>query len=306
MAGESNAHRAKAWDDLFWWSTDGVRLHARDYPGDAAMLPVLCFPGLTRNARDYAALAQRLSPRRRVLAVEFRGRGDSGYAKDPMSYVPLTYAQDVMALLDHAEIDRFVAIGTSLGGIVTMLLAGLAPGRVAGALLNDVGPEIEHAGLARIRGYVGKSSSHPTWMHAARALKEGNADVYPDWRTDDWLAMAKRLYRLNNAGRIVLDYDLKIAEPFRLPGQEAGPDMWGALAQLAGVPVLVVRGARSDILSAATAERMAAALPRGEVVTVVGVGHAPTLDEPAVHAAVERLLARAETGARTGPGEPAA
>ncbi len=281
------------YDDLYWWSADGIRLHARDYPGDGDALPVLCFPGLTRNARDYAALAERLSPRRRVIAVEFRGRGESGYAKDPMSYVPLTYAQDVLALLDEQRIDRFVAIGTSLGGIVTMLLAGLAPGRVAAALLNDVGPDIEPGGLARIRGYVGKSSVWPTWMHAARGLKETNGDAYPDWQVDDWLAMAKRLYRLNSAGRIVLDYDLKIAEPFRLPGQETGVDMWGALAQLGRVPVLVARGARSDILSGTTAERMAAALPRAELVTVPGVGHAPTLDEPAVLGAVDRLLARA-------------
>ena len=280
------------YDDLYWWSADGIRLHARDYPGDAGALPVLCFPGLTRNARDYEALAERLSRRRRVLAVEFRGRGESGYAKDPMSYVPLTYAQDVAALLDEQRIDRFVAIGTSLGGIVTMLLAGLAPGRVAGALLNDVGPDIEPAGLARIRGYVGRSSSWPTWIHAARGLKDANGDVYPDWDLDDWLAMAKRLYRLSNAGRVVLDYDMKIAEPFRLPGQETGVDMWGALAQLGRAPVLVVRGGRSDILSAATAERMTAVLPRAELVTMPGVGHAPTLDEPAVQGAIERLLAR--------------
>lgn len=281
------------YDDLYWWSADGIRLHARDYAGEESALPVLCFPGLTRNARDYAALAERLSPAHRVIAVEFRGRGESGYAKDPMSYVPLTYAQDVLALLDEQKIARFVAVGTSLGGIVTMLLAGLAPGRVAGALLNDVGPDIEAAGLARIRGYVGKSSTWPTWMHAARGLKEANHDVYPDWHVDDWLAMAKRLYRLNSAGRVVLDYDLKIAEPFRLPGQETGVDMWGALAQLGSAPVLVVRGARSDILSAATAQRMATALPRAESVTVPGVGHAPILDEPAVQPAIERLLARA-------------
>ena len=298
MAAEANAGRAKAWDDLYWWSSDGVRLHARDHPGTLGALPVLCFPGLTRNARDYAAVAQRLSPRHRVLSVEFRGRGDSGYAKDPMTYVPLTYAQDVMKLLDEAGIDRFVAIGTSLGGIVTMLLAGLAPGRIAGAVLNDVGPEIEPAGLGRIRGYVGKSSSFPTWMHAAHGMREANGDVYPDWGIEDWLAMAKRLYRLNGAGRIVLDYDLKIAEPFRLPGQETGPDMWGALALLSAVPVLVVRGARSDILSGTTAARMAQVLPHGEVVTVAGVGHAPTLDEPAVRPAIDRLLARAAEPAR--------
>ncbi|MDR6789583.1 pimeloyl-ACP methyl ester carboxylesterase [Sphingomonas sp. BE138] len=278
--------------DIYWWSADGLRLHARDYAGATDQPPVLCLPGLTRNARDFARVAQAIAPGRRVIAVEFRGRGESGYAKDPMTYVPLSYAQDVVALLDDQKIDRFVSIGTSLGGIVTMLLAGLVPGRIAGALLNDVGPEIEASGLARIRGYVGRPSTWPTWMHAARGVQEGNAAAYPDWGIEDWLAMAKRLYRLNSAGRIVLDYDMKIAEPFRLPGAEAGPDMWRALAALAGVPVLVVRGALSDILSARVAERMVATLPDAALVTVPRIGHAPMLDEAVVQPALTDWLAR--------------
>jgi pimeloyl-ACP methyl ester carboxylesterase len=282
-----------AWRDIYWWSNDGLRLHARDYPGEPDALPVICLPGLTRNARDYDVLARRIAGKRRVLAVDLRGRGESAYAKDPMSYVPLTYAQDLIALLADQKIDRFAAIGTSLGGIVTMLLAGMLPGRLAGALLNDVGPDIEPAGLSRIRGYVGRSSTWPTWIHAARAAREANADAYPDWGIEDWLAMAKRLYRLNSNGRIVLDYDLKIAEPFRVPGNEAGPDMWRALAALGSAPVLVVRGGRSDVLSAATAERMVAALPDAMLVTLPGIGHAPTLTEPAVQGAIDRWLARA-------------
>ena len=283
-----------AFRDIYWWSADGLRLHARDYAGtgDDGAPPILCMPGLTRNARDFAELAGRLAPDRRVIALEFRGRGESGYAKDPMTYVPLTYAQDVAALLDDQKIDRFVAIGTSLGGLVTMLLAGMLPGRIAGALLNDVGPEIEPAGLSRIRSYVGKPSTFPTWMHAARGVQEAQGDMHPDWGVQQWLAMAKRLYRLNSAGRIVLDYDMKIAEPFRLPGGEAGPDLWRALAGLAPVPVLVVRGERSDILSDATAARMLAALPQAELITVSDVGHAPTLSEPGVTSAIDRLLAR--------------
>jgi pimeloyl-ACP methyl ester carboxylesterase len=209
-----------------------------------------------------------------------------------MSYTPLTYMQDIEALLEEIGCDRFVSFGTSLGGIVTMLLAATGAQRIAGALLNDVGPEIEAAGLARIRTYVGKASSWPTWMHAARAVAEGNADVYPGYETADWLAMAKRLDRLNSSGRIVLDYDLRIAEPFRVPGNEAAPDMWPALKALAGVPVLLVRGGRSDVLGEATAERMVAALPGAELVTVPEVGHAPTLDEAPVAAAIDRLLAR--------------
>lgn len=282
-----------AYENRYWWSKDGLRLHYRDYPGGEGRPPILCLPGLTRNARDYDALAARLAGRWRVLALDFRGRGESAYAKDPMTYVPLTYVQDVEALLTELAIDRYVAIGTSLGGIVTMLLGGTTRARIVAALLNDVGPEIDPRGLSRIRGYVGKAGSFPTWMHAARAVADGNGEVYPDWAIEDWLAMAKRLYRLNSAGRIVLDYDMKIAEPFRVPGNEAGPDMWRALSSLRAVPTLVVRGARSDVLSAATAERMIAALDHADLVTVDGVGHAPTLSEPAVLGAIDRLLATA-------------
>jgi len=138
------------------------------------------------------------------------------------------------------KLDRFVAIGTSLGGILTMLMASTHPERIAGAVLNDVGAEIDPAGLGRIRGYVGKANWHPTWMHAARAVGEANADVYPDYGIEQWLDMAKRLYRLTSAGRIVLDYDMKIAEPFRVPGNEAGPDMWRAFDALQGKPLLDV------------------------------------------------------------------
>ena len=281
-----------AYEDGYWMSADGLKLHYRLYPGDESLPPVLCFPGLTRTARDYDALAARLAGRRQVIAVEFRGRGRSDYAKDPMTYVPATYVADVQALLAERAIGRFVAVGTSLGGIVTMLLAQ-AGAPIAAALINDVGPEIEAAGLSRIRGYVGKGSSCPTWMHAARTLAEGNGDVYPDWGIEDWLAMAKRVYRLTSNGRIVLDYDLKIAEPFRTPGNEAGADLWAALSALRGVPVLIVRGGRSDVLAQPVADRMLAALDRAELVTLPGVGHAPTLAEDALHDPIDRLLDQA-------------
>ena len=293
MAGHEN----QFWENRYWWSRDGVRLHARDYaPRDAAKAagrpPILCLPGLTRNARDYDSVATRLSAEWRVIAVNLRGRGESGYAKDPMSYVPLTYVQDVEALLTEIGADRYIAFGTSLGGIVTMLLAGAAHEQLVGALLNDVGPDIDPAGLARIRGYVGRSHTWPTWMHAARAVAEANGDTYPDYAIGDWLAMAKRLYRVNAAGRIVLDYDMKIAEPFRVPGNEAGPDMWRALDRLKGLPVAVVRGGTSDILPESTAARMLAELPGATLTTVPRTGHAPTLAEPEAAAAIDALLAR--------------
>jgi pimeloyl-ACP methyl ester carboxylesterase len=281
-----------AFTDGYWWSNDGLRLHYRDYPGRADRPVILCLPGLTRNARDFEGVAERLAGEWRVVVVELRGRGESAYARDPMTYVPLTYLQDIERLIDELGLDEAIAFGTSLGGILTMLLASTGRHRLAAALLNDVGPEIEAGGLARIRGYVGKSVQYPTWMHAARALAEANGDVYPDYATLDWLAMAKRLHRLTSSGRIVLDYDMKIGEPFRLPGNEAGPDMWRALAALADTPTLILRGETSDILGRTTAERMAETLEAAELVTVARTGHAPTLDEPEAVAAIDRLLAR--------------
>ena len=253
-------YQDRYWQDRYWTAADGVRLHARDYAGSPERPPLICLPGLTRNARDFDAVARRLAGEWRVVAVNLRGRGESGAAKEPASYVPATYVADIEAMLGELGIARFVAIGTSLGGLVTMLLAQAERGRLAGAVLNDVGPEIEPAGLQRIRGYVGRASSFPTWMHAARAVAEANRDVYPDWGIAEWLGMAKRLYRLTSSGKIVLDYDLKIAEPFRSPDGAPPADLWPALSALAGVPVLIVRGERSDVLSAATAARMVAAL----------------------------------------------
>ena len=280
------------WTDGYWWSNDGLRLHYRDYPGPADRPPILCLPGLTRNVRDFETVAARLSPAWRVIAIDLRGRGESAYARDGMSSVPITYVQDVERLLTELSIDRFVAFGTSLGGIVTMLLAATGHARIAAALLNDVGPAIEPAGLDRIRGYVGRGGSYPTWIHAARGVADLHADVFPRYDLTDWLVMAKRLYRLSSSGWIVPDYDKKIAEPFRLPGGEAGIDLWPALDALANVPTLVVRGGRSDLLSAETANAMIARLKLASLVTVPDVGHAPVLDEVEARGAIDALLAR--------------
>ena len=278
--------------DCYWSSRDGLRLHYRDYPGRADRPPVLCLPGLTRNARDFEQLAAHLAGEWRVICPDMRGRGDSGYAKDSASYNPLQYAEDLSALFEQAGLNRFVAIGTSLGGLLTMILAMTGPERIAAAVLNDIGPEVEAGGIERIRSYVGQGRSFPTWMHAARALEEAQADGFPDFQLSDWLAMAKRCMVLGGNGRIHFDYDMKIAEPFSKPGGGAVADLWSALDALAGRPVLLLRGETSDILSAETHLRMAKHLPEAEAVTVPRVGHAPTLDEPQAVAAIERLLAR--------------
>ena len=282
------------WEDGYWWSKDGLRLHYRDYPASprSRQLPIICIPGLTRNARDFADLADRLAGKRRIIAVELRGRGESAAAKDPMSYVPQVYAEDLEALIAQRVLDRFILFGTSLGGMLSMVLTAMHPDKVAGVMLNDIGPSIDPAGLARIKSYVGRGSSFPTWLHAARGLSEVHRIAYPDYGLDDWLAMAKRLCRLTPAGRIVLDYDNALSEPLRIPGAEAPPDMWQLLDALKPIPSLLIRGALSDILSAETADRMQAELPLMERIDLRRVGHAPALTEPECDAPIDRLLAR--------------
>ncbi|WP_336978199.1 alpha/beta hydrolase [Altererythrobacter fulvus] len=283
-----------AFQDGFWTSPDGLKLHYRDYPGRADRPPLLCLPGLTRNARDFEPVAEAFAGDWRMICLDLRGRGESDYSKDSATYNPLQYVADIDALLDQAGIARFVAIGTSLGGILTMLLAAGGAERIAGAVLNDIGPVLEPAGVARIREYVGQGRSFPTWMHAARALKESGGAIFPDFAITDWLAMAKRVMAVGGNGRIAFDYDMKIAEPFNAPAANADFDLWPAYRALAGRPVLAIRGALSDLLSAATLKRMAKEVPGTETLTLKRVGHPPTLAEPEAVAAIARLLAKVE------------
>lgn len=280
--------------DGHWQSADGMKLHYRDYPGRADRPPLLCIPGLTRNLRDFECVADAFAGEWRVITVELRGRGDSDYAKDSATYNPAQYVSDILALFEQAELEKAVLLGTSLGGIITMLLALTARERIAGALLNDIGPDIEAVGLERIRDYVGQGRSYPTWMHAARALKESSEAAYPDFELTDWLAHAKRLMFLGGNGRIALDYDMKIAEPIlaAAQGEEVAFDMWPAFRALAGTPLLALRGELSDLLSEATFARMAEEVPEMEAVTIPRVGHPPILAEPLSQAAIARLLSR--------------
>jgi len=282
--------------DGWYWSNDGLRLHWREFAGPNDRPALLCIPGLTRTARDLDALGQRLGGHWRVVAADLRGRGESAWPKDPLTYLPLSYLLDLRRLIEAAGLTRFVVIGSSVGGVLAMQLTTGHRAAMAGAVLNDIGPEIEPAGLQRLRANVGRQGNWPTWVHAARDLWQRNAERYPDWELADWLVFAKRLCRLTPAGRIVFDYDPRIAEPFRLPHGDAGTDLWTALAALGGLPVLSLRGARSDVLSAATQAAMAARLPGLAVVEVPGVGHAPSLAEPAAVAAVDRLLEQVLSG----------
>ncbi len=274
-----------------WQSPDGLELYFRDYAGDK--LPVLCLHGLTRNSRDFEGLAPFVAGKgHRVIVPDMRGRGQSAYADDSATYAVPTYIVDVMALLEQEGVDRFVSIGTSMGGLMTMLIAQVAPQRLAGALINDIGPVVDPRGIDKIKTYLGKGGSFPTWMHAARSLEEVHGAAHPDFDTNDWIAMAKRSMTLCNNGRIAFDYDMKISDPFNEVDDNAvPPDLWPGFEALAGKPLVLVRGEVSEILSADTLAEMQKRAPDADTVIVPHAGHAPTLDEPEVRSAIEALLA---------------
>ena len=268
---------------------DGLRLHYRDYPGPAGKAPLLCLHGLTRNSRDFTDFAERHSPEWRVLAADFRGRGLSDYDPLPARYTPVTYAADVLHFLNALEIDRAVFIGTSLGGLVTMAIAAIAPQRIAASILNDVGPELTAGGLERIRSFVGKDVRFATWDEAAEAIAANNRRLPQGYSHDDWVEMAHRVCR-EDKGEIVFDYDMAIALPFETHGPVPKVDLWPLFKALGQRPLLVVRGEQSDLLSADALEKMHEAAPGMKSVTVPGVGHAPTLDEPEALEAIDALL----------------
>lgn len=279
------------YEDKYWESEDGLELHYRDYPGDDAKTPIICVHGLTRNVRDFAHLGDWLKGSRRIIMVNLRGRGDSEYAKDSATYNPKTYVADVVKLMDEIALSKAVFFGTSLGGVITMIMASWHPERVAGAMLNDIGPDVDQRGLDRISENLGQGRSFETWAHAARDKAEDSGGIYPDYSLKDWIAFVKKLYRMNSSGRIKLDYDMKISEPFE--GKGGGNEaVWRALESLENVPTLILRGALSDLFSDVTAKKMLGKLNKAELVTVPRVGHAPTLEEPASLDALDALLQR--------------
>ena len=299
MPNDSPSAQASSakWNAGTWTSLDGLKLYYRDYPGSADRPPLLCLHGLTRNSRDFESFAGLHAGRFRVIAVDFRGRGMSAHDPDPARYLPITYAADVLQLLDELAIDRAVFVGTSLGGLVTMLVAGIQPQRIAGTILNDVGPELDQAGLDRIRSYVGKPVRFADWDEAADYIAGINRGLPASNGREDWLRAARRLCREDKGG-IVFDYDMAIAEPFNQPDDGVAVDMWPLYRRLGQAPLLIVRGEHSDLLSAATADAMLDAAPGAELVTIPGVGHAPDLTEPAATAAIKPFLGRFASGDR--------
>jgi len=280
---------AERYADCYFTVRDGLRLHYRDYLGASEKPPLLCLPGLTRNARDFADFAERYSPRFRVIALDFRGRATSDYDPVPARYNPLTYAGDVIELLDHLGIDQAIFVGTSLGGLVTMVVAATAPQRIAAAIINDVGPDVDPAGINRILTYVGKDVRFSSWDEAADTIAANYGSKFDRFTHADWVAMAKRNCREEN-GEIRFDYDMAIAEPFRTAGPAPQVDLWPLFAALGHKSLLVVRGEKSDLLTAETAAKMLAVAPGMKLAVVSGVGHAPELSEPEAVAAIDEFL----------------
>ena len=277
--------------DAFVTVADGLSLHYRDYPGPTGKPPMLCLHGLTRNARDFADFAERYSPTWRVLALDFRGRGSSDYDPLPARYNPLTYARDVLQLLDQLRIEKALFVGTSLGGLVMMTIAAMAPDKIAASILNDVGPDVDVAGVERILTYVGKDRRFTSWDEAAEAIAANQGAAFDLYTHDDWVRMARRNCR-EEKGEIRFDYDMAIAEPFKTTGPVPRVDLWPLFEALGKKPLLVVRGSKSDLLTEATVARMQEAAPEMQLATVAGVGHAPELSEPEAIAAIDEFLAK--------------
>ena len=275
--------------DRYLTVRDGLKIHYRDYPGDTRRPPLLCLPGLTRNSRDFAGLAERDSPRFRVITLDFRGRALSDYDPVPARYHPMTYAGDVIELLDHLQVPQAIFVGTSLGGLVTMVIAATTPERIAAAVINDVGPDVDPSGIERILTYVGKDLRFNSWDEAADTISRNYGGSFDRYTQQDWVKMAKRNCREED-GAIRFDYDMAIAELFKTAGATPQADLWPLFAALEQKPLLVVRGEKSDLLTAATAAKMQSVAPGMKLAQVAGVGHAPELSEPEAVAAIDAFL----------------
>lgn len=281
-----------AWQERYFESADGLSLYYRDYhPAEESdRLPVLCLPGLTRNSRDFEALALRLQRAgRRVLTPDLRGRGRSQHDPNWSNYQPTTYLGDLAALQAAAGAERVVVVGTSLGGILAMLIAATRPAAIAAAVLNDVGPEIAPEGLQRIARYVGRHNPVGSWEEAAAQARATYGLALPDLTDAQWLAFARRSY-VEVDGVPCLDMDPMIGEAVRAAPSGAAPDLWPVYGALRPLPALAVRGELSDVLSEATFDRMALEKPDLRRVTVARRGHPPLLDEPECILAIDGFL----------------
>jgi pimeloyl-ACP methyl ester carboxylesterase len=276
-------------------TSDGLAL-AWEEEGEG--LPILCLPGLTRNARDFDDLGAALGGRHRLIRLTMRGRGASDRDPDPMNYVVPVEARDVIEFLDFLGLERVVIVGTSRGGLIAMTLAAVAPGRLAGVLLNDIGPELPREGLERIRSYLGVEPSARSHEEAARALEAALGPSFPGLEPGKWLECARRWFDETPEG-LALNYDPRLREPFEASLAQPAPDMWPLFDALASVPLAVVRGEHSDILTQETLAAMQARRTDLIVAEVPARGHVPFLNEPEALVALDALIAGVKAGSDT-------
>lgn len=276
---------------------DGLRLHARCYGRRSERaLPVVCLPGLARTAADFDTLASTLSSDearpRRVIALDYRGRGQSEYDRDPANYNFQVELADLLAVMAALDAARAILIGTSRGGILAMLLAAVRPSAIAGVVLNDIGPVIEPKGLMRIKGYVGKLPQPRSFEEGGEILRRLFDAQFPKLGPDDWLASARRAFRQEN-GALLPTYDVKLAQTLEgVDFEKPFPPLWQQFDALGHCPMMVIRGANSDILSPATVEAMRSRRASLETIEVPDQGHAPLLAETDVIARIADFVSR--------------
>ncbi len=278
--------------DGYFDSADGLRLFYRDFPKRSPdrSIPVLCLPGLTRNSRDFDDLAERLSKHRRVITTDLRGRGRSEYDKDRTHYHPEQYVADMWELLAFLDIATVIVIGTSLGGLMATVMAYQRPASIAGVIANDIGPEIDPAGLARVSDNAGLLPDVDSWHEAVRETKKVYEHAFPDWPDSKWLDYARSTFRESNDGRLEMNFDRNIGVATREGTSGLRQDPWLLFDALLPIPLLVLRGEHSDLLSTSTLQKMQERKPDLIAVTVGNRGHAPYLDEPEAVDAIIKFL----------------
>lgn len=265
---------------IFLQSSDGMRLYARVY-GDltSSLTPIVCLPGLTRNADDFDAIAEIIvsKTKRPVVAFDYRGRGRSQFARDAVHYTILVEAVDVRQMLASLHIKRAIFLGTSRGGLITMLLGVTAPELIEAVILNDIGPVLETAGLQRIATYVGKGAMPKTMEEALQRIKDTNPD-FTDLDEGEWQHLTKMSFRETGSGSVLLTYDAALSRGFlALDFSKPQPTLWPLFEALKAVPVMVIRGENSDLLSEVTVKDMVARHPNCVSFTAVNEAHAPLL-----------------------------
>lgn len=283
--------------DVFCQSADGLKLHAKVIgPNDSTALPVLCLPGLTRTTDDFDDIARAIatspSTPRKVVAIDYRGRGLSDYDPDPAKYAVPVELGDVLAIAASLGISRAILLGTSRGGLISMAMAAAQPKLLAGVILNDIGPALEIDGLMKIKGYIANPPPRKTWNEAAHGLKELFGTVFPSLTDDEWTAWARRAFREKAGGGLERTYDLKISHTLDgLDPSNPLPQVWELFDAMAGVPLMLIHGALSDLLSVQGVKDMVTRRPDIDLVTVADQGHAPLLaDKPTM----DRIVAFCE------------